>query len=528
VADTIVISLATPAMRQETAKLSAGKTDMKSPAEGVVAMKVLPQEGKCTVIAQLGDSCKRISLDFQKANIVHIFRLLTEISGFSVVVDPDITGSITMTVTDAPWDQVLDIIMRTHSLTYELKDKILRVVSLAKLEKEQKMYASIATSRQEKIVAEEKAEVLLIKKFQIKYADVNIIKNRLLGLRDDAASGEAPKGPLTLATQTGGQAEGSASKESQTQNMNVSGTSQKTQQLSQGSFLRVISDRGNVTADSKAGVVTVTDVARVLIAAESLIKDMDKHEPQIMIETRIVEMNSGAGENLGIEWGAWKQGQNSPDASWRMGLQSVDGRRTGTLQSGALPAFQSSMSPGSLLVGLLGFNQTLGLDLKLQALNDSNMGRILTNPRLMTINGKPATISQGSQVPYLVQTQDGISTAFKDVTVSINITPTVLPDKSVNLNVNITSTGLTGFSNIGGSDAPITSMLSEKTEVMVKDGETLVLGGVYKKNETSQKTNVPILGDIPGLGWLFKNQGKRETNNEYMIFITPRIVQTDK
>jgi type IV pilus assembly protein PilQ len=547
VADTIVISLATPAMREEAAKLLARRVDMTSPAEGVVKMKVLPDEGKCTVITQLGDNCKRISLDFQKANIVHIFRLLTEVSGLSVVVDPDVSGNITMTVKDAPWDQVLDLILRTHGLTHEENGNILRIIPLMKLEKEQKTYASIATSRQEKLTAEEMAEVRQTKTFTIKYIDVNTIRDKLVGSRDVATGGYKDTGSVsgsvsgkTLNSVTGGQSGGQSSSSSGSASGSFSG--ERTSEYYRAGAPRILSPFGRADVDPIAGTITVTDVARVLKDVAILINVMDKRDAQILIETRIVEVNSGAGENIGIEWGLWKQGW-TPDALMEFGASSATGGMAGTLITPSAYAAGSATewgsaktttraktaaSPGSLVLGLLSFKNTLGLDLKLQALRDSNLGRILTNPRIMTVNGKAANISQGSQVPYLVQTQDGISTAFKDVTVSIKITPNVLPDKSVNLQVDINSTGLTGFSNIGGSDAPITSTLAEKTEVVVKDGETLVLGGVYKKNETSQKTNVPVLGDIPGLGWLFKTEGKRDTFNEYMIFITPRIVQTEK
>lgn len=417
-----------------------------------------PEDEEITSPQELKYSGKKISLDFQDADIVPIFRLLTDVSGYNMVIDPKVEGKITLKLFNVPWDQALDIILKTHSLGMTIEGNIIRILPMEMLEREEQM-------KRKAQEAAENAEPLVTKVFSISYANVEDVKKFI----DDA---------------------------------------------------KIISTRGKTSFDQRTGSLIVKDVASVMPELERLIKRLDRATPQVLIEARIVEVNEDQSRQLGVDWGFFSKSYDR-----RTGAGATLGGLTG---DSFLPNFPSVVSsPGTgITLGFINSMRTFGLDLRLSALESTGNGKVISNPRILTLNNQTAKITQGRDIPYpQIDTASGqISAAFKDVSVSIDVTPQITPNSSILMDVNIKKEDLISFTSIGGSDTPVTSKLESDTKVLIGNGETLVIGGMFKKDKREGESGYPLLKDIPVVGSAFKTQTKDVLTSEVMIFITPRIV----
>lgn len=407
---------------------------------------------------------RKISLDFQDSDIVPIFRLLADISGYNIVVDPGVRGRLTMKLINVPWDQALDIILKTFALGKTVEGNIIRIAPAAVLAKES----------DEKIKAKEaetKAEPLETRTFSISYADTATIEK---AIKDS----------------------------------------------------RILTPRGSISVDKRTSSMVIKDVAAVFPQIENILADLDKATPQVMIEVRIVEVSTQALRDLGIQWGAKISAANT--------LSSIGGFPT--LNTGAFtgnnflvdfPSGSAGAGSGTgFSFGILSPDRTFGLDLQLAALETLSKSKIISTPRIVTSDNVPAKISQGEDIPYPQATAEGtISAAFKSVALSIEVTPHITPANSITMSVLTTKEDFSSFVNIGLGQAPRTTKIEGKTTVLVQNGETLVIGGVYKKTERVSEAGVPGLMKIPVIGWLFKNKLKTEDVTELIIFITPRILE---
>jgi len=411
-----------------------------------------PQQQPGYKIPPLTKKVPRISLDFQNADIVPIFRLLADVSGYNIVVDPAVKGKITMKLVNVPWDQALELILKTHNLDKVVEGNIIRIAPAEKLQKERETEAKLKAAQQ-------KAEPLVTKVFKISYADVNKVK----------ASIEAAK---------------------------------------------LLSKRGNISVDERTGSLIVKDIESNIPKIANLIKTIDKPTPQVMIEARIVEVNTAVTKEFGIRWGV-------------KGYVSEANMSYGGLTP-YIVDFPSAAGAGlgsGISFGFLNKAKTLGLDLEIGALATSGDLKIISNPRVITLDNQEATISQGKSIPVRKLTSEGtVSTEFKDVKLELKVKPHITPDGSILLNVNLTKEELDPtIPSVEG--VPGTDKKEAKTKVLIKDGETIVIGGVYKTTINKSEAGVPWLKDIPLIGWLFKNKKKQKAVNELLIFITPRIVK---
>jgi len=409
---------------------------------------------------------KRISLDFQNADIVPIFRLLADVSGYNIVVDPQVKGKITMKLINVPWDQALDIILKTHNLDKVIEGNIIRIAPADKLAREKEAKARI-------LAAQKEVEPLVTQVFPVSYADVNKVKEAI----------ESAK---------------------------------------------VLSNRGNVSTDERISSLIIKDIESNMEKVKNLIETLDRPIPQVMIEARIVEVNSDAASELGIQWGFFS---NSYDK-----LIGVKGSPNlgegGVIKSPFMIDFPAAVGKGGgagLTFGFLNATRTFGLDMQLSAIETAGKGKIISNPRIITTDNQSAKILQGESLPYPQQTSEGtVSAAFKDVALSIEVIPHITPDKSIIMDINVIKEDLVGFVNIGAGQAPRTTKLEGKTKVLIKNGETLVIGGIYKKSKRESEAGLPGIKDIPLLGWLFKRSKVEENTNEIIIFLTPRIIENLK
>jgi type IV pilus assembly protein PilQ len=421
----------------------------------------------------LNDRCQaylhgreNINFDFQDQDIVPVFRLFADISGCNLFVHPDVKGKATMKFRDVPWNQALDTILKTFSLGRSVEGNIIRIAPHTVFVKES----------EEKAKAEEagiKAEPLETMIFPISYADVSSV---------EAAIKNA----------------------------------------------KILSPRGNINLDKRTSTMIVKDIPSVFPEVENLLSTLDRPTPQVLIEARIVEVNTASTMELGIQWGI---NIHSTDTLMSAGgLSGVPNLLTGPFTGGNYLVDFPSKSAGPLsgsgiTFGILNPARTIGLDLQLSALETTGKGKVISNPKILTVDKGKAKILQGKSIPVRKLTPEGtISTEFKDVTLELLVTPHITPDKSIGMSVEIKKEELDAtVPSVEG--VPGTDKKEANTNVIIKDGETVVIGGMYKIQENESQSGVPGLMKIPILGWLFKSDLRTTTTNELLIFITPRIVE---
>jgi type IV pilus assembly protein PilQ len=461
IGDSIVIAFQRPAGERPVASSLTGmlaedadkepfEADTEEEGEEPAAL----EEGKYTG--------KKISLDFQDADIVPIFRLLADISGYNIVVSPEVKGKLTMKLINVPWDQALDLILKTFSLGKSVEGNIIRIAP----------YQIFAKEREEAVKAQEagiKAEPLLTKIFPISYADVKVVQ----------ASVKSSK---------------------------------------------ILTNRGSTSIDIRTSTMLVKDVASVFLEIEKLLATLDTPTPQVLIEARIVEVNTANVVDLGIQWGGFLIG--SDGLSQIGGFSGLGtGPFTGHNFIVDFPGGGTAGGGTGFTFGMLNPAKSMGLDVQLSAYETLGKLKIISNPRIITLDNKEAKILQGKSIPVRKLTTEGtISTEFKDVTLELTVQPHIAPDDTISMIVSIKKEELDPtVPSIEG--VPGTDKKEAKTSVIIANGETVVIGGVYKITNTTSEQGVPGLMKIPILGWLFKKKSIDTQTNELLIFITPRIVE---
>jgi type IV pilus assembly protein PilQ len=458
IGDSVVIAL------QKTDRETPASPEAQMPAEGehketAVETKEIKEPEALVPGEYTG---KKISLDFQDADIVPIFRLLSDISGYNIVVSPEVKGKLTMKLNNVPWDQALDLILKTFSLGKSVEGNIIRIAPYTVFVKESE---EAAKAKEAGI----KAEPLETKIFPISYADVNVVE--------------------------------AAIKNS-----------------------KILTPRGSISVDVRTSSMLIKDVASVFPEVTNLLATLDKPTPQVMIEARIVEVNTNAVKDLGIQWGGFFKGTNTLTS-----LGGFSGLNSGTFTgNNFLVDFPGSASAGSgsgFTFGILNPAKTMGLDLQLSAVETLGKGKVISNPRILTVDNGKAKILQGKSIPVRKLTTEGtVSTEFKDINLELNVQPHITPDNSIGISISIKKEELDPtVPSIEG--VPGTDKKEAQTDVIIKDGETIVIGGIYKINTTESETGVPGLMKIPLLGGLFRTTNEQATTAELLMFITPRIVR---
>jgi type IV pilus assembly protein PilQ len=422
---------------------------------------------------------RRIDIDLRDADIHNVLRLLAEVGAVNVVAGQDVSGSVTIRMRNVPWDQALDVILAARSLGMQRNGNIIRVAPQSVLDKEREMLIA----RQRDLV------------------DLEPIETRLIPV--SYASGESMIPQVR----------------------------------------EMISRRGTVSVDARTNVLIVRDTAPSLNQVERLVRSLDTQTPQVLIEARIVEATSNFSREVGIQWGG--------DASFGQGFGNPTGlafpSNIGLAGGAADPMAPSSgLSPTSPMVpnpnfavnlpaavgagrgGAIGLtfgslNGNFNLNLRLSAAEINNQLRIVSAPRILTLDNREAMIQQGTMIPYSQVSAQGVQTAFQEATLMLRVRPHVTADNSVSLDVRITRDE-PDFSNAGTRGEPSILKRQAQTSLLVQDGRTAVIGGIFTRTTGRRVNLVPGLGDIPILGALFSQRGSSDTRSELIIFLTPRIV----
>ncbi len=400
---------------------------------------------------------KPISLDLLDADLRNVLRLLADLTGTNIVIEPDVAGKVTLKVEQVPWDQVLDMILSMNDLGKEQMGNVIRIAKQSKLRQEYAQQAESIRARQE--LAE---TVKDLGELSTVYLSVSFAK------------------PAEIAAK----------------------------------LAEAKSERGKVAVDERTSLIIYTDYPARIANARQLLARLDRPTPQVLIEARIVSLRNQVTKQLGVNFSVSASFHPSPSSL----VQdfAVNGPQATNLFSFGL----------SQLI-----NKTLlNVDLELQALETVNQLRIMASPRVLTLDNVKAVISQGTQIPYLSvsNTTSGIlATEFKDAVLELQVTPHITPDRKIRMTIEAKQDE-PSQDVIGQQGQPGIDTRKISTELLVDDGNVIVIGGVVRNRDSIQKKATPGLSDIPLLGRLFKTEESDIDKTELLIFISPRIVETSK
>lgn len=439
----------------------------KMEVDGIVTIAVTPlskeevQQSKNTTYEG-----KPISLDFQDVPVRQVLQIIAQVNGFNLVTTDTVNGNVTISLSGVPWDQALDMILKIRGLDKRLEGNILLIAPTEEL-----------TARETQQL-QSKQQVQNLAELKSANIEINYAK------ADEIA--------VILKTSDGG----------------------------------ILSTRGNVTVDTRTNTILIRDTQESIDEARRVINALDIPVKQVLIESRMVTVRDNVDEQLGVRWGFTGVGDNNSVSGSIIGADSAGQGIVpdiGDRLNVNLPVSSAAGSIGFQIANLLDGNI---LDLELSALEAENKGEIIASPRITVANQQEAYIEQGTEIPFVQATSSGAtSVEFKKAVLSLKVTPHITPDNSIILNLVVTqdTRGDTVSTSTGPAVAIDTQEIS--TQVLVENGETIVLGGIFQQVSTNDVTKVPLLGDIPYFGNLFKTTSKIEQKRELLIFVTPKIIE---
>jgi len=417
---------------------------------------------------------ERISLSFQSVDIRSLLQIIADVAGTNMVVSDSVSGELAMRLQNVPWDQALDIILRTKGLGLRQQGNVMLVAPLGELASREREEAEAEKSKV--TLAPLRSEII-----QINYAKAADVVALL-------KSGENS----------------------------------------------ILSERGRVTLDERTNNILVLETREKLAEIRALITRLDIPVRQVLIESRIVIANDDYSREIGARFGAGASGNtkgNNP-ISFGVGGNTTANTATTATSSGANTGVEATgfnfNLPAAANAGRIGF-ALLGsdflLDLELSALQTEGRGEVVSTPRVITANGKQASIEQGREIPYQQSSSSGATTvAFKKAVLSLKVTPQITPDEKVVMDLEVNNDSQGQDVNTGTGTAPSIDTRKVNTQVLVDNGQTVVLGGIYDQSKVDSESKVPLLGDIPFIGRAFRFDTSRTNKRELLIFVTPRII----
>ncbi|MEQ3652333.1 MAG: type IV pilus secretin PilQ family protein [Glaciecola sp.] len=457
---------------EDTAKVEikySGVVKVKKMEDGndvVIAITPLSKEE----VAQAKETVyegKPISLDFQDVPVRQVLQIIAQVNGFNLVTTDTVNGNVTISLSGVPWDQALDMILKIRGLDKRLEGNILLIAPTEEL-----------TARETQQL-QSKQQVQNLAELKSANVEINYAK------ADEIA--------VILKSTDGG----------------------------------ILSQRGNVTVDTRTNTLLIRDTQESIDEARRVIEALDIPVKQVLIESRMVTVRDNVDEQLGVRWGFTGAGGSNTSTSG-----SIVG--ADTAGQGIVPDIGDRLNvnlPVSSAAGAIGFQiadliDGNILDLELSALESENKGEIIASPRITVANQQEAYIEQGTEIPFVQATSSGAtSVTFKKAVLSLKVTPHITPDNRIILNLVVTqdTRGDTVSTSTGPAVAIDTQEIS--TQVLVENGATIVLGGIFQQVSTNDVSKVPLLGDLPFVGNLFKSTTAIEQKRELLIFVTPKIIE---
>lgn len=425
---------------------------------------------------------EKLSLNFQDIEVRAVLQLIADFTGLNIVSSDSVTGNVTIRLRNVPWDQALDIILKTKGLAKRQMGNVLLIGPSEEL------------AAREKLELQSSQQVQDLSPLHAEYIQVNYAKaSELAGLL-------------------------------------------KTDKNS------LLSTRGTVSVDERTNTLLVQDTAAKLEEVKGLVRRLDIPIRQVLIESRIVFANDNFQDALGVSWGAAAKLRpgNEPVLGGAGQVLGPGGTGASTVALGADPATVNvgdrlavdllpAITPLANNIVNAGFGLTIArlpggtiLDLELQALESEGLGKIVASPRLVTSNQQMAYIESGEEIPYLETTSSGAaSVAFKKAVLRLEVTPQITPDDHIIMDLKVNQDSRGEVTN----GVPAINTREMHTKVLVANGETVVLGGIYQQTKTDQRARIPFFGKLPVIGWMFRSESRVDQRNELMIFVTPKIIQ---
>lgn len=413
---------------------------------------------------------EKIALNFYDTDIKNVFRILGEISGRNFAIDKDVTGKVTLNFEQpVPWDQVLDLVLRMNQLGLKEEQGIFRIATQATLAREEKLESEKLEAMRKK----DEEQELVTEFFLCSY----------INARDTACA-------------------------------HFARTCEEANEVGWDSRF---SPRGNISVDVDRNMIIANDIPKAIERIREILRVLDQVTPQVLIEARIVEANTDFRRDVGFDWGTVSIG--SFDFGDVFEVTGID------MTADNIPA--SSLNSGAIGFGLSKLSGTPFdiIDARLQLGEEEGKTRIISAPKILTLDGKLAVINQGFEIAY--QERDsagGSSIKFKEVDLELRVRPKVTPDNRVMMSIQIKKDDVLDLN----ADEPALSTNQANTELLMEDGETIVIGGIIKATVSEGESGIPGLRKIPGLGLLFKYGSKQDVQNELLIFLTPKIVKLEQ
>lgn len=422
---------------------------------------------------------RRIDLDLKDADIHNILRLLADVGRVNIVTADDVSGNVTIRMRNVPWDQALDVVLQAKGLGMVRSGNLIRVAPLATLQKEREL--RLAAAKQE--------------------YELTPLETRLI--------------PVSYA---------------------------QAEEL-QARAKDLLSPRGSIAVDERTNVLIARDIAGNLNNIEELVRSLDTQTPQVLVEARIVEATSRYIRDIGIQWGGdatFSEATGNPTGiafPSRVGIaggnydQNTPSRGLSPFQGNVpqpnfavnLPAATGTGQGGAIGFSLGSVDNNFNVGLRLSAAEASGLLRIVSSPRILTLDNRDARISQGTLIPFSQISAQGVQTTFQEAKLQLLVRPHVTADGSVSMHVKI-NRDEPDFNQTSARGDPTILKREAETDLLVMDGHTAVIGGIYTRNTGRNLDQVPFFGDIPILGILFQRRRASDTRNELVIFLTPRIV----
>lgn len=416
---------------------------------------------------------KRLSLNFQDISIRAVLQILADFTGINIVASDSVKGDITLRLNDVPWDEALAIILNTQGLAQKQVGNVLMIAPA------------------EEMAAREKASLENLKEVE----ELEPLRTELVHLNYAKASDMA--------------------------------------NLLKADTTSLLSPRGNVSVDERTNTLLIKDVIASIVSARRLIDQLDVPVRQVLIEARIVNVDTTFEQDLGVRWGITKpthvtgtlEGASAMQQNVIDGNNPLDNIPFAQRLNMNLPATSTTVSQvPSVGIALANLGKGYLLDLELSALQIEGGAQLISSPRLVTANQHPALIESGQEIPYQEATSSGATAVeFKKAVLSLAVTPQITPDNKIIMELKINEDEPNETLEVLGTPAISTREID--TNVLVDNGETIVLGGIYKETESHTIQRIPFLGQIPIVGYLFRNTTKTDNKEELLIFITPKIIQ---
>ncbi|OQW65158.1 MAG: pilus assembly protein PilQ [Proteobacteria bacterium ST_bin11] len=457
----------------------------------------------------------KLSLNFQDIEVRSVLQILADFTELNIIAADSVAGNVTLRLNDVPWDQALELILKSKGLAKRQNGNVVMVAPVAEIMKiEQEELDS------KKIF--EALEPLKTENIQINYAKAGEICGVLMGIGNNSQGGQSGAGAGAGGGGGCGGAGAGGGGGGGGLGMQPAGAGQNAQGGGAAS-MRLLSPRGTAIVDARTNTLIVKDTAKAMEDVRRMIKLLDVPVRQVLIESRIVIADTSFAQNLGTKFGVAK-GDPDVGGGTRFGMTGSGADSTTSVLSDLGSALAAS-SGGALALTLARGADYL-LNLEISALQDDGKGELVSNPRVMTSDMVQASIKQGVQIPYQTQSQaTGPVTELVDAVLELNVTPQITPSGSVIMLLDIKkdSPG-TPLATGGNATVPIDTR-QLKTKVQVEDGETVVLGGIYESTVQESFNTVPWVSDLPVIGWLFKKSVKNDTKKELLVFITPKVVK---